>query len=291
MAACIKLVAPNLPTPLLVFLRCFIGLCIVLPLVIPRGLEFLKTPRLKSHLLRSVFSLCAMSCFFFALAHVGLAEATLLNSTSPIFIGVLAMLILGEHMTRFTMIALIVGFAGVALILKPGTAVFTIGAIAGLASAFFIACAKILIRHMADTEPVLRTLFYFSLLSSLYSSIPLLWFWQTPAVGDVLIMVLAGAAGTVGQLLLTYAFTHNNAVMVAPFSYVIVLVAAVIGWIGWQELPDPESVAGALLVVGACLSMTFHGLLPDPWKLPFPNRGKKNSSPDPISPPTASRGE
>lgn len=270
MATCIKIASSDLPAPQLVFFRSVVGLMIILPIVLPRGIDYIKTPVLKLHMFRGFISLCAMTCFFYAIAHVGLSESTLLNATSPLFVGLLAFSALKEKINLRTSIALITGFIGVAFILKPGTALFTFAALIGLCSGFFIASAKILVRYMASTEPVMRTVFYFSIFSTLYSGILMLWLWQTPNLHDVLIMVLAGICATGGQTLLTYAFTHNEAVTVAPFTYVTVVIATLIGWFGWNELPDISSGFGALLIIGACLSLSFQGKLPNPWKLKKP---------------------
>ena len=196
--------------------------------------------------------------------------ATLLNATSPLFIGLMAMPVLKEKVGLRTAIALLIGFIGVALILKPGTALFTLAALVGLGSGFFIAFAKILVRYMATTEPVMRTVFYFSITSTLYSGILMLWLWQTPNLSDVSVMVVAGICATGGQTLLTYAFTHNEAVTVAPFTYVTVVIATLIGWLGWHELPDVGSSIGAILIIGACLSLSLQGKLPNPWRLRRP---------------------
>jgi len=83
-------------------------------------------------------------------------------------------------------------------------------------------------------------------------------------------MMLAGISATGGQTLLTYAFTHNEAVTVAPFTYVTVMMATLIGWIVWNELPDIGSSIGAVLIIGSCLSLTVQGKLPNPWKLKIP---------------------
>lgn len=214
--------------------------------------------------------ICAMTCFFYAIGHVGLSEATLLNATSPLFIGLLAMPALKEKISLRTAIALVIGFIGVSFILKPGTDFFTFAALIGLCSGFFIACEKILVRYMANTEPVMRTVFYFSIFSTLYSGILMIWLWQTPDLHDVLIMVVAGICATGGQTLLTYAFTHNEAVTVAPFTYVTVVIATLIGWLVWNELPDIGSGIGATLIISACLSLSFQGKLPNPWKLKRP---------------------
>ncbi len=270
MATCIKIASSELPAPQLVFFRSVVGLCIILPIVLPRGSHFLKTPVLHMHLFRGLISLCAMTCFFYAIAHVGLSESTLLNATSPLFIALLAMPVLNEKVSMRTALALLVGFIGVALILKPGTALFTLAALIALGSGFFIACAKILVRYMATTEPVMRTVFYFSVTSTLYSGMLMLWLWETPGWFDVSIMVLAGICATGGQTLLTYAFTHNEAVSVAPFTYVTVVIATLIGWLGWNELPDIGSSIGAVLIIGACLSLSIQGKLPNPWRLRQP---------------------
>jgi drug/metabolite transporter (DMT)-like permease len=270
MAMCIKIASSELPAAQLVFFRSFIGLLIILPIVLPKGLTFIKTPVLHMHIFRGFISICAMTCFFYAIGHVGLSESTLLNATSPLFIGLMSMPILKEKVNLQTTVALIIGFAGVAFILKPGTALFTLAALVGLCSGFFIASAKVLVRYMANTEPVLRTVFYFSITTTIYSGIMMIWLWQAPNLFDISIMVLASICATGGQTLLTYSFTHNDAVTVAPFTYVTVAMATLIGWIGWNELPDIGSSIGAILIIGACLSLSFQGKLPNPWKLNKP---------------------
>lgn len=270
MAGCIKLASSELPAAQLVFLRSIIGLLIILPFVLPRGIDFFKTPVLATHMLRGFISLCAMTCFFYAIGHIGLSESTLLNATSPLFIGLLAMTILKEKISIQGVIALLAGFMGVALILRPGTALFTHAALIGLCSGFFIAFAKILVRYMAGTEPVMRTVFYFSVFSTLYSGLLMIWLWQTPSAHDIGLMLLAGLCATAGQTFLTYAFTHNQAVTVAPFAYVSVALATLIGWLGWDEIPDVGFGLGAVLIAGACLSLSLQGRLPNPWKLKRP---------------------
>lgn len=265
MASIVKIVSESINPSQMVFFRSIFGLIFILPFVIHKGLPYFKTTKLKLHLLRGIVSLLAMTCFYFSIANIGLAEATLLNAASPLFIGILAMLFLNEKLTRTIMINLIIGFIGVALILKPGTNLFQLAALVGLGSAFFIGAAKILIRYMADTEPVLRTIAYFSLFTTIYSAVPMLWLWQTPSTNTILLMLLASVFATGGQTLLTYAFTHNPAIRVSPFTYATVVFATLLGWIGWQELPDMGSSIGALFVVIACLGITLKGKLPNPW--------------------------
>ena len=266
MTVFVKVAASEAPSQVLVFLRALFGLLIVTPFALRRGLVFLKTNRLRLHMLRALVSIGALSCFYFAVTRIGLGEAILLNASSPLFIGVFAIFMLGEHLERHAVFALILGFCGVVLILKPGPGLFQLGATAGALSGLFVAFAKIFIRQMADTEPVLRTVFYFGVFSTLFCLIPLLWLWQTPSAFAVSCMVVAAAFATVGQTLLTYAFSHNRAASVAPFSYVTVVLGGTAGWLVWGELPDVRSIVGAALVVGGCIVMMLRSRQPEPWQ-------------------------
>ncbi len=266
MASLIKIAAQDLSSQQLVFFRAVIGLIIILPIIIYKGFGFIKTNKLKLHIFRGLVSICAMSCFFYSISHIGISEATLLNATSPLFIGLLASWFLKEKLDGYSLVALPLGFIGVAFILKPGTELFNIASVIGLASGLFIGGAKILVRYMSDTEPVLRTVFYFSVFSTIYAAIPMLWLWQPPTQQAIYIMILASICATGGQTLLTYSFTHNEAISVAPFTYVTVMIATLIGWIVWNELPDLGSTFGIILVIVSCLIIIMQKKLPNPWK-------------------------
>lgn len=270
MAALVKVASVEASSQVLVFLRAFFGLCVVAPFAFSRGINFLKTTRTRLHVLRSIVSVCALSCFYFAVSQIGLAESLVLNASSPLFIGVIAIFMLGEHLERRATFALGIGFCGVVLLLKPGMGVFQIGAMVGAVSGLFIAFGKIFIRKMADTEPVLRTVFYFGVFSTLICLVPLIWLWQTPSRFAVACMLVAATLGTMGQMFLTYAFSHNRAARVAPFTYVTVAFGGVVGWVFWGELPDGVSLIGGLLVVVGCMAMLSQPQLPDPWRTQSP---------------------
>ena len=264
MAALVKLASAEAPSQVLVFLRAFFGLCVVAPFAFSRGIDFLKTTRTRLHVLRSIVSAVALSCFYFAVSKIGLAESLVLNASSPLFIGVIAIFMLGEHLERRAILALGIGFCGVVLLLKPGVGVFQIGAMVGAASGLFIALGKIFIRKMADTEPVLRQVFYFGVYSSLICLIPLVWVWQPPSHFAIACMLVAATLGTLGQMFLTYAFSHNRAAQVAPFTYVTVVFGGVVGWVFWGEFPDGLSLIGGLLVVVGCMTMLSQRQQTDP---------------------------
>ena len=151
---------------------------VILPLIWRMGPARIRTQRPGIHLLRSLTGLSAMYCFFYALAHLNLAEAMLLNYSAPLFIALIAVLWLGERVTLTLSIALLVGFAGIALILKPDTGIIAPAALIGSGAGLFAGIAMVSIRRMSDSEPPMRIVFYFSLIATLVSAIPLIWHWR-----------------------------------------------------------------------------------------------------------------
>lgn len=251
MGVAVRYASASLPSEVLVFLRNSFGLFFLLPWLYHRGFTSLKTNRLSGHITRSVTGLAAMYCFFYALAHLPLAEAVLLNFSSPIFTAIIALLWLGEEATRKLLLAIIIGFSGICLILKPGIEILSAAALVGLISAIFAAMAMVSIRDLSKTEPTRRIVFYFSVTATLISAIPMFWYWQTPDLKPLLAMIFAGLSATLGQLFLTYGYSLAPAARVSPYSYNTIIFAAIYGWIFWSETPDMLTFFGALLIICA----------------------------------------
>ncbi|MEX2515660.1 MAG: DMT family transporter [Gammaproteobacteria bacterium] len=252
MGLAVRYASTSLGTEMIVFLRTSLGLLVLLPwLLRHEGWRHLHTRRLPEHLFRAVTGLSAMYCFFYALAHLQLAEAIILNYSSPLFIAVFALIWLGERASRMLIVALLVGFAGVGLIVKPGDGVWSLAALVGLASGMLAALAMVGIRRLSSTEPTRRIVFYFSFLATLISGVPVIWAWQTPSLPVFLAMAGAGICATCGQLLLTKSYSMVVAARVGPYTYSSVIFAALFGWLLYSETPDLASFAGAILIVSA----------------------------------------
>ena len=251
MGVAVRFSSGYLPNEMIVFLRNSFGLCFLLPWIYRKGFRDFATHRLIAHIIRSVSGLTAMYCFFYAIAHLHLAEAVLLNYSAPLFIAIIALFWLGERPSKKLIYAIVVGFIGICFILKPGAGMFQGVALIGLFSGIFAAFAMVTIRNLSTTEPTLRIVFYFSLTSTLISAVPLFWAWQTPALLAVLAMAVAGLAATLGQIMLTYSYSLAPAAQVGPYTYSSVVFAACYGWIFWQETPDTFTFIGALLVIMA----------------------------------------
>ena len=251
MGIAIRYSSGYLSNEMIVFLRNGFGLCFLLAWLYRKGFRDFATKRLIAHITRSVSGLTAMYCFFYAIAHLQLAEAVLLNYSAPVFIAIIAVVWLGERPSKKLAGAIIIGFIGVCFTLKPGAGMFQSAALIGLLSGVFAAFAMVTIRDLSATEPTLRIVFYFSLTSTLISAVPVFWTWQAPVLQAILTMAFAGLTATLGQIMLTYSYSLAPAAQVGPYTYSAVVFAACYGWIFWQETPDIFTLIGALLVIMA----------------------------------------
>ena len=255
--ALVKIVAVELPNEMVVFFRNICTLMVILPWTFARrGAETIKTDCFHLHVFRSLAGLGAMYCFFYAISHLKLSEAFLLMSTSPLFIPIIAFFWLGETASNRIRWAIVIGFVGVALILKPGFGIFKPAALVGLGTGIMSAMAMVSIRRMSNTEPADRIVFYFTVLAALVSVVPLAWTWKAPSAALWPLLLLMGVMAAFGQLLLTKGYSLAPAAQVGPFSYANVFFATLMGWTFWEESLDVLSVAGALLIIAAGIITT-----------------------------------
>jgi drug/metabolite transporter (DMT)-like permease len=247
MGAVIKTLSQDLPNETIVFFRNLFGLAALVPFLVHAGPGRLVTGVLHLHALRATAGLAAMYCFFYAIGHIRLADAMLLKFTTPIFIPVVAWLWLSERFHGRAGFCLLLGFTGVALILKPAGEANWVLLIA-LAGAFFAAVAKTAVRRLSRSEPAERVVFYFAVFAACLSAVPLAWAWQTPSAGQWLLLLSLGPLATLGQLCMTRGYAAAPASEAGLFTFSAVLFGAAYGWLFWGELWDWLSLAGAFLV-------------------------------------------
>jgi drug/metabolite transporter (DMT)-like permease len=262
MGATIRHLSAELNNGMLVFARNLIGLAFVAAIIAAPGWRQLRTRVPHLHLLRGTAGLGAMYCFFYAIAHMPLADAMLLKLTAPLFMPLVALVWLGERFTWHVVVALAVGFAGVTVILVPDFSQMAPVAMIALLGGALAAVAKVTVRRLSATEPASRTVFYFAAIGTLVSLVPLIWLWQIPSETALWWLIALGAFATSGQLLLTRGMGCAPAARLGPFTFFSVLFGAVLGWIFWEELLGWPTVLGALLVLASAL-LVGRGLSPD----------------------------
>jgi drug/metabolite transporter (DMT)-like permease len=258
MGAIVKAVSKSLSSEMIVFFRNVFALIFIIPWAYyRRPAGGMKTKRFHLHLLRSVFGLSAMYCYFYALAHMKLAEAVLLSYTTPLFIPVIAYVWIGEEVSRFVRIAVMLGFFGIVLILKPGIGLFQAVALVGLCGGVLASFAVVTIRRMSTTEPPTRIVFYYTMLCTAISAVPLAWVWQSPQGVTWLLLIFAGIVAVIGQMFMTKGYQVAPVAQVGPFIYATVVFASILGLVFWRESLDTLTIIGAVLVCFAGIIATI----------------------------------
>ena len=216
------------------------------------GFSVLRTRRPVGHLTRSAIGLFGMVCGFSAVQHLPLTEATAFNFASPLFMTALSALILHEPVGRHRWGAVIVGFLGVLIMVRPQPGHMNLeGVSLALAGAVGAAGAMVAIRQIATTEKGPTIVFYFTAAGAVLGLAGSAFHWVTPDPMTFALLVLGGLIGGVGQLLLTEAIRAAPVGVVAPFDYTQLIWASGIGFLVWGELPHAATLVGAVVVAGS----------------------------------------
>ena len=264
MGATIKLAAAQTNNEMIVFFRNLFGIVAMSPWLLHQGWDRLTTRCLHLHLIRGATGLAAMYCFFYSIAHLQLAEAVLFNFSAPLFMPFIAFFWLHETLNRRLSLAAMIGFVGIVLVLRPTSASFTPVALVGVMAGIFAAFAMVTVRRLTATEPALRVVFYFALFGTLISALPMLLNWQTPNPQTLLLLAGVGLFATLGQYFLTRGYASAPAAQAAPFTYMAVIFAALIGWWIWDETLGIPSFVGATLVISAGILAIVNPSSPPP---------------------------
>ena len=247
--AAAKLLSPDLSTFSLVFWRNLISFGCVLLWFALSGFPALRSEKLPLHIARGVASYLAFLTYFYAIGAIPLANAVLLQSTSPIFIPILALLVFRRISDVNVWIGVVIGFLGVALVLKPTEMTVSMGEASGLAAGALGGVAALVIWRMAETESAQRQMFYFTLFTLACSVLMLPWTWQMPVSSQILPLLAVGVFSTLAQLFFALGCTVAPADKVVTWSYTSVIFAGLIGFFAWSERIDLVAALGMVLVV------------------------------------------
>ncbi|PHR66358.1 DMT family transporter [Pseudidiomarina marina] len=250
-SALVKYLSTDLPSEQLVFFRNLMAFVVLLPWLWRKGPSAFKTKAWRFHLTRGLAGLAAMYLFFYAIANLPLAQATLVLLLSPFIIPIIGRVWLNERVITQTWIAIGIGFIGVFIFLNPAQA--QLSPIIGVA--FIAAClaafTKTLIRQMSATESSSKIVFYFSTLATVISAIPLIWRGESIASEHWLGITAMGGLAVAGQLGMTKAFALAPAARVGVFTYSSVIFAALMGYWFWDEPITMSMILGASIITVA----------------------------------------
>jgi drug/metabolite transporter (DMT)-like permease len=220
------------------FFRNVFGFLVFLPILMRSGFGFLRTGRLGLHAVRGMLNIAAMLMFFYALSIVEVARATALAFSAPIFTGILSVVFLGERFRIHRWGAIVAGFVGMLVILRPGLIPMELGPVLVIASSLLWATVMIIIKVMSRTESSLAIVAYMNIFLAIYSVVPAIFVWQWPTPEGWALMVAIGVTGTLGQLGLSQSLAETEPTVVMPFDFLRLIWVAGLGFWVFGEIPD-----------------------------------------------------
>ncbi|GGB01171.1 DMT family transporter [Allosediminivita pacifica] len=259
MSALIKASSSEVPPGEAVFFRSFFAMPVIVAWLFFRGelRTGFHTDWPMGHVWRGVVGVTAMGCGFAALGLLPLPEVTALGYAAPLMTVLLAALLLGERLRAFRISAVLVGLVGVLIVLWPRISVdnldqaATMGVALMMVSAAMRALAQVHVRRLVATEQTSAIVFWFSMTATVLSLFTLPFGWQVPSAQILLCLIMAGLIGGFGQILLTTAYRHAEAAVLAPFDYASLLFAILIGYTVFDEVPTTMVLLGSSVVMSA----------------------------------------
>jgi len=248
MAVVIRLASKQLHPFEIAFFRNLFGLLFALPLLFRHGFGLLRTSKLSLYFLRCSIGIVSMLAGFWAIVNLPLAQAISLSYSTPLFVTIGAVLVLGEVVRARRWTAVLIGFVGVLIILRPGAESFSTGALVALLAAAMSATVAISIKFLSRTEQPDAIVLYTTLIWVPLSLLPALFFWQTPHGIVWLWVVLAGLFGTGGHMCWTRALRMGDASLLTPISFVQLPVVAVAAYFLFDETISAWTAIGAAII-------------------------------------------
>ncbi len=245
-------VSGELDTFELMFFRSLIGAAILIPFGVVFGrLRETRTSRFRLHVVRNVFHFTAQNLWFYALAFIPLAQLFAIEFTTPIWIALLAPLFLGEALTRWRVIAAVLGFSGILVIAQPGYSPLNVGHLTAALSTLGFCGSIMMTKALSRTETTYCILFWLAITQSVYGAIAVGWDGDItlPTLDNLHWVILVGICGLTAHVSLTNALTLAPASVVAPMDFARLPIIAVVGWLVYLEPLTLAVAAGAALIL------------------------------------------
>jgi drug/metabolite transporter (DMT)-like permease len=221
------------------------------------GFGILRTHRIAEHIGRGTLQFISMVCVFIAYHLMPLADAIAITFSSPLFLTLLSIPLLGEKVGRHRWAAVFVGFVGVMIMVQPGPGTFSIGSILALANAALGASVTIALRRMSLTERPATLVTYQAIVATGLSVLILPFGWVSLTWPGAIGLASIGLISGFGQILWTQAFRLVPAAILAPFSYTTMIWSIGLGFFIWGDVPTPVLIGGACVVATSGLYILY----------------------------------
>lgn len=251
-AAIVRLLANEVHPFVIAFSRSLFGLLAVLPWII-RRVELRASPYRWLHAIRAGMKLLALVSFFVAFANAPLAEVTAISFTTPVFLTLGGWLLLGEGMVLSRALALLVGFGGMLLIIRPGPEGLSIALLFALAGALITAAIQLILKRMSMRDTTDR-LVAWNLLTMVPLALgPAIIFWSTPSLAQLALLIAQGLLGALNMTLVTRAISLVDVSHIAPLDFLRLPLVAALAYLMFGEIPEVSTWIGAAVIFGATM--------------------------------------
>jgi drug/metabolite transporter (DMT)-like permease len=257
MGAGVKLLSDDLHPIIICFYRCLMGLIIITPFVARNNFRALQTDNMRLQIFRALINIISMICWFSAIGMMHFEKATALGFTTPLFTTVLAVLILGEVIRFHRTAALLLGFIGILIIIRPGYVPFEFGTILMLIASFSFSFVLIFVKKLSATDSSLTIIFYHLLYMTPVFFILSLFYWQTITLDQIIIFSLMGASGLLSHWCLAQAFKMSDTTFVMPLQFTKLIWASLIGLFIFAEQPDIWTWIGGIIIFISVVYITY----------------------------------
>lgn len=253
----IRLTAEDLPILQMVFLRNLFACLLVFPFVLMGAQPLFKGFQARTYGWRTLFSWLSMMTWFYSLTIMPISQATALSFTTPLFISLLVILFMGERADPFRLGAILVGFLGSLIIIRPGYSVFDSHSLIVLGGSFLMAVSATLVKHLTRHDSALMILFYMTLIMTPLSLPLAVLNWQTLTLHGLLMVLSVAATSSVGHYCMNKAYAACDVTVVLPFDFFRLLFTSVLAYLIFQEIPDGWTYAGALVILMGAVAVTY----------------------------------
>ena len=242
------------------FLRFFFGFLIITPYILKTKFEVFSTKNLKIHIVRSALNLPAMLLGFAALAMLPLEKMTAIHFIVPIIVTILAVIFLKEKIYLYRSIALVMGFLGMLIILRPGIIDISIGIYMALISSLIWSVVIILTKKVSKDDSAITILSHQYVYMSLFSFPLVIYFWEQPSLNTIIFILCAAMSGTVLHIALNHAYKLVDVTMTQPYSFLGLVVSSIIGYFVFSDKPDFYTWLGASVIFCGVLLISYREL-------------------------------
>ena len=257
MGAGVKFLSDDLHPIIICFYRSLMGLILITPFVVRNNFRALQTKNMRLQIFRASINVISMICWFSAIGMMHFEKATALGFTTPLFTTVLAVIVLGEVIRFHRTAALLLGFIGIIIIIRPGYVPFEFGTILMLVASFSFSFVLIFVKKLSATDSSITIIFYHLLYMTPVFFILSLFYWENINLNQLIIFTLMGASGLLSHWCLAQAFKMSDTTFVMPLQFTKLIWASLIGLFLFAEQPDIWTWVGGVIIFISVVYITY----------------------------------